>query len=271
MRWLISFVLILCPAVASAQIGFGAKGAASGGTTSVSLAYPAGIAAGDLLVVCLANKYPANGPETTPSGFVIPTNGQGSGGQGASGVDAGNVYATVFVKVADGSEAGNLSIAIASGNSAVGVIARYTKTLASWSYAATNGAMNTASTSWSVTGAADPGVVGGDLVVACTAVNGNAVLFTGASHVMAQAGVTYAAGTEREEGTSATGDDTALVLADMAASSGTSSGVPTYTATTSVGGADTPAGATVILRLRETAAAGGCTGGLLLLGAGKCE
>lgn len=264
-RLSVAFALVLWPALASAQIGYGTIGVAGSGTTAANIPYPASIAAGDLLVVCVANKYPTNGPtEPSGAGFAAVSGGQGTGGSGGPGVDSGDVYATIYVKVATGGEAGNLALSVPSGNVTTGYMARYTKTAASWAYAATNGSDNVLDVNWSVTGAADPGVASGDMVIACSAKNVDSATFSG--HTMSQAGVTYAAMNERADGGSSFGDDVGAVLADAAVSSGTSSGVPSYTATVAGGGA---AGATVMLRIREVSS-GGCTGGFLLLGVGKC-
>jgi MSHA biogenesis protein MshQ len=265
MRWLLSLVLILCPAVASAQIAFGSISAGAQGTTSLSIAYPSGISAGDLLVVCIGNKYPTNGPtEPSGDGFASVAGGQGSGGPGGTGVDTGDAYATVYVKVASGSESGSLAVTVTSGNASYGFMARYTKTSGTWGYAATNGSNNTHDTSWSVTGAADPGVQSGDLMVVCSGKNSENATFNAATSVT-QAGVTYAALNERGDNGTSFGDDVGAVVIDAAATAGTSSGAPGYTSTLGANGA----GASVFLRLREVAS-GGCTGGLLLLGAGKC-
>lgn len=270
MRRRVLIVLIACglllPLSAQAQIAHGATAAADGGTTQLDMAFPAGITAGQMLTICIVNKYPTNSP-TTPDGWTLPANGQGTGGSGASGVDSGNVYATVYVRVADGTESGSQVVDIPSGNAAVGVISRYTKTLATWSYAAVNGADNSVGTDWSVTAGADPGVTGGDMVVACSGVNGNVA--TWSSEAIAQTGITWGASNERRDQAGGDGDDTTLVFSDHAASSGTSSAAPVFTMTGSATSGSTPAGATVLMRLREVASP--CTGGFLLFGVGKCE
>lgn len=264
---LIIAACVLLPRSAQAQIAHGATGTGAQGTTSLSVSYPAGVAAGNLLVLCVSNKYPANGP-ATPSGWTLPTNGQGSGGSGSAGEDSGEVYATVFVKVADGSESGSLAVTITSGNAATGAMSRYTKTLAAWSYAAVNGVDSTVDTSWSVTAGADPGVTAGDMVYACSAVNGGLTAWV--SPAITQTGITWGTSTERIEGATANGDNVETMVSDHAVSSGTSSAAPVYTMTGAGSGANSPAGATVLLRLREVAA-NGCSGGLSLLGVGKCE
>jgi MSHA biogenesis protein MshQ len=215
----------------------------------VNVSYPASIAAGDLLVICFGNKYPTNGP-ATPADWTLVTGGQGTGGAGAPGVDSGDVYATVFVTVATGSESGSQTVSVASGNSSTAFMARYTKTAATWAYAASNGAENSQDTTWGVTATADPGVASGDMVITCSARNVDGNGFS--ANAISQTGVTYAAMNERADNGTSFGDDVAVVVADAAATAGTSSAAPLYTATVAGAGA---AGATVFLRIRETSSA----------------
>jgi hypothetical protein len=254
-------LLLSPPHAALAQIAFGAVGTAASGTTSLSVPYPAGISAGDLLVSCIASKYPTNGP-STPSGWTLPAGGQGSGGDGlGAGLDQGDVYATVFTRVADGSETGNLSISIPSGNAAYAIMARYTKTLGGWAVAARSGVDSTGDTSWSVLAAADPGVTAGDIVATCTAINTDLAGYS--AHAMTQTGITYGAANERADNGTSLGDDVGLKMSDHVVSSGTSSGAPTYTSSIASGA---PEGASVFLRLREVASGSSATPRGLLLG-----
>jgi MSHA biogenesis protein MshQ len=247
----------------SAQIAWAANGASSSGTTSISVAVPAGISAGDGLVICLASRE----TPTDPGGSWVKV-GQQSGGSGGAGADIGTVISTLYFKEAIGGEAAEV-IAISGGTSAVGRMSRYTKTLATWvAPTASKGADNTAGTAWSVTGDIDPVVVGGDVLITCSATNTD--LYTHTTHAITLTGITFGTQAEVIETTTALGNDSTQVTSHHFASSGTSSAQPVHTMTASGTAADNPAGATVIGRLRE-AAAGGCTGGLLLLGAGKCE
>jgi MSHA biogenesis protein MshQ len=229
-------------------ISFIATGAFAAGTTSLSVPYPAGLQAGDLLVLAISNKYPTNGP-ATPADWTAPANSQGTGGSGSSGVDTGNVYATIFVKIATGSESGNLSVTITSGNSAIGLMALYRKAAdKTWDYACVNGADNTVDTSWSVTGGSNPGITSGDVVFTCSAINADTYSFT--SHALAATGVTF--GTILADGSNtALGQDCYIVLTSSAVSSGTASTAPTLTMTASSSATNSPAGATVFLRMRE--------------------
>ncbi len=227
-------------------------GAGASGSTSLSLPYPTGIIAGDLLVVAIANKYPANGP-TTPSGdgFSFPTNGQGTGGAGAAGNDAGSTYATVYTKVADGTETGNLSVTLTSANSSRGRMFLYRASPTNtWSVAAANGGDNTAGTSISVTCGTDPGFLAGDMAIAVFASNTDAR--THASQAIAATGISaWGTVAERDDAAGATGQDVRLVVSEHPVTAGTSSAAPVYTCTASGTTADQNAGGGVILRLRS--------------------
>jgi hypothetical protein len=152
------------------------------------------------------------------------------------------------VRVAIGTESGNLSVSIPSGNSAIGAMARYTKGGGVWSYAAANGADNTQGTGWSITGNSDPGMAGGDMVVVCSGVNGNGPTFT--SHAIAQGGVIYGTASERVDAGTSNGEDSKVVMSDHRVTSGTSTGAPTYTMTGNESGANSPEGSSVLLRIR---------------------
>lgn len=237
---------------AHAAVGFGSAGAVATGSTALAVPHPAGIVAGDLLVLAVGNKYPTNGP-ATPVGWSLVTNGQQSGGSGAAGADSGAVYSTVFVKTALGSETGNLAITLTSANSSMARMFRYTKAAdASWDYAATNGTDATAGAAWSVTGAANPGIVTGDVVVVVSAINGN-VMSAWGSQSVAATGATLTTHTERQNSTTNTGDDMGFVVSDHTVTAGSASAPPGFTMTAGAGTAtaNSPTGASVFLRIRE--------------------
>lgn len=232
-------------------IAFGSIGATAVGTTSLAIAYPASISAGDLLVMVVANKYPTNGP-STPGGWTAPANNQGSGGAGASGVDQGNVYCTVFVKVADGSETGSFNLSVPSGNASVGAMLRYTKAAGkTWAWACANGSFNVASSTWSVTAGSDPGVTAGDMVVVGSGINSDN--YTWSLESITATSVTFGSTTERQDGGTTNGDDCGMVVADALAASGTGSAAPNLGMKASGSAVNSPAGASVFLRLRELA------------------
>lgn len=234
---------------AYAAVAFGAAGNATTGTTSLSVPYPTGIAAGDLLILVVGNKYPTNGP-TTPSGWTLA--GQGSGGLGTAGADSGQVYNTIFVKQALGTESGNLTVTLTAANTSMARMFRYIKAAAaSWNYAATTGSDNTAGTTWSVTGAANPGIISGDILIVGSSLNGNRV--TQWTESVTATGATFANAAERNDSTSGTGDDMGLIVSEHPVTAGNATAAPVYTMTGANGNpnATSPTGASVMLRLRE--------------------
>lgn len=235
---------------ANAAVAYANRGNTATGTTSLSVAYPNSIAAGDLLVLAVGNKYPTNGP-ATPAGWTLV--GQGSGGLGAAGADSGQVYSTVFVKQAAGTESGSLALTLTSANTSMARMFRYTKSATMlWDYAATSGVDNTAGTGWSVTGAANPGITAGDVVFVASAINGNRV--TNWTEAISATGVTaWGAVTEVQDAASGTGDDMSQIASSHPVTTGTASAAPVYTMTGNNGtaNANSPTGASIILRLRE--------------------
>jgi hypothetical protein len=228
-------------------ISFGSKTTTPAvGSTSLSVAYPSSISAGDLLVLCISNKYDPNYP-STPSGWTYVTTYWGS--NGASGTDAGSACASVFYKVASGSESGSLAVTITSGNSAIGVILRFTKTSGNWSVSYTGGYDSTVGTDWSISG----GSLYTDSLVkylVVSSINSDAATFT--SEALTQTGVTFATGTEHYDTGTTTNDDCALVVWEQGITSGSGSGSISYAMTASGSKNNYPAGGTLILRLAET-------------------
>ena len=237
---------LTCPAQGWGAVAFGAIGAGAGQVNSINVAYPTGIASGNLLFLCIANKYPPNGP-ATPTGFTAPANNQGTGDPGdGPGIGVGATYATVYYRVADGSESGTVTVSVTSGNALYGVMARYTNATGAWAVGAANGGDSTAGTAWSATMGTDPGVQGGDMVLACNANNNNTSL--GSAYALSQTGVTYGTATERLDNSTSFGDDVGIKFADHAVTSGTSSAAPVHTWTASA----SAAGGTALLRIRES-------------------
>lgn len=220
------------------------------GTTAPTVAYPASIAEGDLLVMFVVNR-PATSTPSTPAGWTAPSNNTLScgDGTGTGGADSGDVRITVFTKEADGSESGSVTLAITSGTSCGASMSRYTRTTGKlWSVAVVNGATpTTGTTSWSVTGGSDPGVLGGDIVVALSGVNSDAATYS--AEALSQTGITFGAANERADFAVTTGNDLRVIVSDHLVTSGTSSAAPVFTMTASTG---TPEGGTLFVRVRQT-------------------
>lgn len=245
-QW-VSYTIGIPPADTVA--GIGAIAAAAEGTTSLSVPYPTDIDPGDLLLLTVANKHTPNGP-STPSGWSTPSNYQASGGLGSSGADTGTVYSTVFSRIATGSESGNVSVTITSGNSSLGrIIAVKTRSGKIWSIAAVNGVDATGSSAWSVTAGSDPGLEAGDIVITSSAVNGD--LFNVYLPTLTATGITVAGNAQAGISSTTQGNDTTLVTTAHRVVSGTSSAAPVLAMTVSGNNTNNPTGPTIFMRIRQ--------------------
>lgn len=227
-------------------IAFVNAGASGTGTTTADLPYPASIVAGRLLVACVVTKYPPNNP-STPSLFTL--NGNTTGGAGSAGVDSGTIDVRVFTKIADGTETGNLTVSNASANAIVGRILQLSKAAAkNWGLLSGIGSQNSATTNWSIaTSLSDIGL--GDVVIAAAGVNSNQNTYS--AETITATGLTVGTETERTDQGSAQGDDLHLVISSHESITGTASSNATFAMTASGSAGNQPAGAVVLLRLRE--------------------
>jgi hypothetical protein len=227
-------------------ISFASGGTASAGTTQCTPAYTA-TAAGDYLLLFVASKYPTNYP-TTPSGWTFL--GRQSGGAGSNGADSGNVTISVYERVADGTETGTVTVDVTSGNSCSARIFRFTAAAGSrWSTAVGDGADNAAGTSWSVSISPSLDLAVDDMLVACSAVNGDTTSYS--AQAFNAVGITFGSETERMDAGSTQGDDHHRVLSTHMVTAGSGTPALTYTMTAAATSGNTPAGATVAVRLRE--------------------
>jgi hypothetical protein len=227
------------------SIAFSAISTAAVGTTSAAPTWPS-VASGNLALCLVTSKYQY--PTSTPSGFTLLA--QANAGAGSSGVDTGNAYSSVYYKICDGTETGTLTVTSTGGNSIIARIAIYTKTATDWSLASTTGSDTTVDTTWSATGAADPGGVANDILVVCRSANTDGAAFAGTT--LTWTGITFGTLNVRANSGTTQGDDCAMVVIDRAVSSGTSSGAPVDGGTdTVVVSGSSPAGAVVFARIRE--------------------
>lgn len=245
MKRLLSILIILslfAPDISLATISFGTAGAAVTGSNSLSVPYPASISSGDLLVLLVGSVYTGK-VSTTPSGFTAPTPYFTLNASDLSTV-------SVYYRVANGTESGNLSVTISGGSptSSIGIMLRYTcSTNCTWSTSAVGATDTTAGTSWSAATTTDPGVTAGDWVVVASATQ---LDVTASAEAITQTGITQGTVTERNDSNIPGGDPFSFIVSDHVADSGTSSAGPTYTMTITNGGND---GATHFLRIREIA------------------
>jgi hypothetical protein len=231
------------------SLAFGAIGTVTTtGTTAPTVAYPSGITAGQLLVMVVGNRPNASTVDL-PSGWTAGTTFVG--GAGSEGADTGDVRITTFTRIADGTETGNVTLAISSGASCGAAIFRCTKaaTGKTWAIAYATGEDASAGTSISVAFGTDPGVTAGDLVF--VGFINSVDTAAHASEAITQTGITYGTLTERADTAVSTGNDLRVVICEHAVTSGTSSAVATWTATASGTNSASSAGPAIMIRLRQ--------------------
>jgi hypothetical protein len=225
--------------------------------TSVSPTHPAGIGAGDVLVLVIGQKPNAanGGTVTTPAGWTLREEKLAAGGYGTSlTADVGNTNLRFYTKnTVSGSESGTLAVTVATSGICWATIILVPADGGSISYGATDGEDPSAG-NVSLAGAADPGFAAGDMALWALCIPTDVSTPTQFSaHAITAAGVTFGAATELGEADTATNNDMGGMIAWASVSAGTSSGAPTFTAT--AGGTTTNVrGPGVVLRIREAAA-----------------
>ncbi len=226
-------------------------GASGVGTTSCTPTYPT-VAAGDLLLAIVSNKYPTNAPSITGSWTQLA---QVSGGSGSNGIDTGSVYTTIFYKTATGSESGTETVSVTSGNSVGCRIFRYRDSSAGgkWVIAtptAVTGSDNSAGTSWSIATGANLELHRGDVVQAANAINADT--YTYSAQAFSATGVTF--GTVTADAThqisTNQGQDHALQTSWAPITAGPETGNITHTMTASGSATNAPAGSGILVRVR---------------------
>ena len=221
---------------------------AAQGTTTLALTHHASIASGDLILAATATKYVA---ANTPTDFTLDANGSKQGGVGTTGIDTGQIFATVFYRTSNGTETGDVSVTITAGNSSSGQIVAFRPTTGyTWSLAFTNGSDDTGGAAYSATGASDLNLIAGDIVVCAQAINGNNDSFI--NFALTNSGVVFTAPKWIASLATANGDDSAFLVTCFYVLSGTSSGAPTLAGTLNAASANI-AGPTVFVRIRAVA------------------
>lgn len=246
---------IKVPTSTAISIAHGATGSAPTLTTqtsTVDVPFPAGIQAGDLLLLSIASRLGSTAIDAE-TGWTLLNSANvatSEGTAGTEGADAGGVRVTVFYKIADGTETGNVTVANAGTAtlSKTGSISRYTKPgWATWDLASTTGKDVAGGTAYSAAMAADPGIAVGDILFVATALNGDTANW--GSQDVTGTGLASALTAERAENLSSGGNDVELVTTEHDVTAALTSGVPTFVAT---GSAGTLEGASVLVRLRAT-------------------
>jgi hypothetical protein len=226
---------------------------ASGATLNHTVTMPAGVVAGDLIVLLVAVK-PDTSSITTPSGYTLQ--GTFSGGGGTTGIDTGPTKVAVFTREATGTDPAP-TVNVTSTNVGWFTTHRITKTGSTWSVAAAGGTDATTGSAWSVTAGTDPGLTAGDLALVASVIPtdvGAGAQFT-AEAVSATGVSAWSAFTEVTEANTNVGNDIAGFVFYGTVTTGSSTAAPVITATAS-GTTTNVRGPSVLLRIRE---AGGAT------------
>ncbi len=235
-----------------------ASAVANSAVVTIAPSYPASIANGDLLVMIIGMK-----PSTAcsgsigaaPEGWTAISSGSltGAGGYGcvAPAADTGDTNVFSYYKVAEGNETGTQLVRLATNNAAWAQIYRFTNATEDWSLAATTGS-DTSAGSVSIAMSADPGVASGDHILGAMVIPTDITTPSQfSSEALSQSGITFGTVTEVSEPDSTTGNDIGGFVVRSSASSGTSAGVPTMTAT--AGGTTTNVrGPGIFIRIRAT-------------------
>lgn len=227
---------------------FGADSTSANGTTSVNPDYPSGVAAGDILFLHISGKYPPNLP-TTPSGWTLL--GSVSSATGITGADNGDVFTSVYYKIATTTHSGAIgAVTVTGGNSVCALVSRFRpySTLDQLSFATKTATTEAEATSHSWAPGSDPGFKANDLVLVFVGLNTDlGFAFTGWS--CTGTGCSFSDFvTQGGTLSTANGDDCGGRRHESVVQSGTSSGNPTIVATT----ATSATCAVVIVRVRET-------------------
>lgn len=229
-------------------------------TTASSRNYtlPTGIVAGDLIVIVAAIK-----PSAANTGDIGPVSGYSEvapqifgGGYGATlGVDTGNTLISAWYRVADGTEGTTRSVSFTGQNVAWVWGARLSNATGLWDVAGATG-QDTSAGSVSVAFTSDPGVAGGDYILAALCIPTDVTTPSQFSaEALSQTGVTFGTVTEVAEPDSSGGNDIGGFIIRAPVSSGTSTAVPTMTAT--AGGTTTNVrGPAILIRAREVSSGG---------------
>ena len=203
--------------------------------TSIDPAYPASVAAGDLLILIIGMKPSVanSGSVTAPEGWTLITSLTGAGGYGTTlGADTGNTNVFAYYKVAEGNETGSLRVRLTTNSIAWAQMYRLTNATQDWSVAGTTGSDTTGGAAVSITMSADPGVTAGDFILGAMIIPTDVSTPTKFSaEAFSQTGVTFGAVTEISEADSALGNDIGGFVVRSSVSSGTGSAAPVMTAT----------------------------------------
>lgn len=225
----------------------------SGGTTSVTVAYPAGIVAGDLILMWVGNRPNAQ----TPADIAGWDKFSATGGTGAEGAGTGTTRGTLYVKKdadgryeAAGTETGSVTVTCTSGTSMFGRMVKYSKTTGkAWAVAHDTGNDSSAGAAGSWTCATNIGLSAGDML-AIFIINSEDTA-RAASEAVTATGCTFGSLTEIQDSGITTGNDLGMVICDFPVSTGPSSAAPVCTLTWSGTNSANSAGPARFVRIRQ--------------------
>lgn len=231
--------------------------ATSNATDQVLPDWPAGLAAGDYVLLSVAQKR-ADRSVTTPSGFTLL--GTATGGAGTEGTaDEGTVKHWLYGYEAVGGESGTITVN-STGGTASCMFARthaFRKTGGTtWDVSAVaTGSDNAAGTAFSVTFGTDPGITTDDLVTVSWSINSDA--YTVSTHTFTEGSLTVGTVSSRGNAAVTAGASLRSGLVTAPITAGTAGGAATYGHTSSGSATNAPAGCAILVRLREDAGGGG--------------
>lgn len=227
-------------------IAFGAIGAKSaGGTTSVAVAHPTGITAGQFLAL-MGVGWPSSAGVNGIAGWAVTQTGGGTG----TAIDAHTTTAAIFTKEAVGTETGNVTLPRGgTPDGQLGIMARYTKTADAWDPIATAGGSDTShAADRSVTMTTTINVKPGDKIVALAGIDTDTALAGTITPTISAPGITFNTPQRRTSGAGVnTGQDGNLEVFDVDVLTGEGDVTITFGFTTTT----TQCGPVRILRLRE--------------------
>jgi hypothetical protein len=242
------------PSSIAATIAFGAIGTKSaGGTSTISVAYPTGITAGQFLLTARCSWRTA--AECNPQAETGWT--AGAGIEGGTGTDDHTSIARSDYATATGSESGSVTFdqagTLPANSGALGQMLRYTPAGSGtvWSVATATGNDNAHGADRTVNASSSIAFAPGDMLIAIAAVDTDAAL-TITSPALTASGITFGTTTRRTSGAGVTtGTDGNVEVFDALVTAGTGTVAPTLAFTT----ATTQCGPVSFIRIRETAAA----------------
>jgi hypothetical protein len=219
------------------------------GTTSVAVTYPEHDI-GDIFILLVGSRGSTDPTINTPSGWT--SLGTYTGGAGTWGADSGNaVVAAFYRKATSRFLTGTTTVSVTNGLVSIGqMITIHKDDAASWNIDSDGGSDNSADTAWSVTGSGIDlsSSNGGDIVLALSAINTDARLFSG--HGMSALGMTFGDVTQTGFFTSATSNDMSLEAVTGRITGGSDSTVaPTFTSTANGSATNNPAGASLFVKI----------------------